>query len=312
MVCQLPRNTLLYDLSRAFIDNLIRTPINSKCGIRLSLDKPLNNDICLNLLRPAVLRQYYGLEIENQTRKSKRYTYGSGSGTSSVGMDMKNFVTRPLNANLLAMIDDIYEILCNNKERFNLKQSNLTHKFNHCTVLLYYAGDGLKSSSTLGYHTDCIYSPVNGEYVEKSNSQLANTPAVIYSIGDTRELNWKCRNIVMSDRGRYVWENNVCEKMKFQLRSDTLTIIHPDDENPRSLSNIEGRRQFLHGGVNVSGHKLSVGYVFRIVKNTAMYNKMNDTMIVENECNDVVNGILGLDIGSYHRKLFNLYCNTLY
>ena len=93
------------------------------------------------------------------------------------------------------------------------------------------------------------YSAANGEYIEKSNSQVANTPAVIYSIGDTRELNWKCRNIVISDSGRYIWKNKVCDKMSFKLGSDTLTILHPDDENPQSLNNINHKRQFLHGGV---------------------------------------------------------------
>ena len=62
---QLPENKLLYDLSRIVIDELIRSRINSKCGIKLSLDKPLNNDISLNILRPVVLRQYFGKEVAN-------------------------------------------------------------------------------------------------------------------------------------------------------------------------------------------------------------------------------------------------------
>ena len=97
IVYQIPVNTLLYDLSRKAVDEIISFPINSKCGIKLSLDKPLNSDICLNIFRPVVLRQYYGKEVANIDGKLKRCTYGSEIGSSFVGIDPNNFVTRFLN-----------------------------------------------------------------------------------------------------------------------------------------------------------------------------------------------------------------------
>ena len=75
--------------------------MNSKCGIKVSLDKPLNNDICLNIFRPAVLRQYFGKEVDNIDGKLKRCTYGSGTGSSSVGMDPHKFVTRSFKKDML-------------------------------------------------------------------------------------------------------------------------------------------------------------------------------------------------------------------
>ena len=100
--------------------------------------------------------------------------------------------------------------------------------------------------------------------------------------------------------------------MSFKLGSDTLTVIHPDDENPCSSKNQGDMRQYLHGGVNVSGHKFSVGFVFRVVNKIGMYHKRDDTMVVPNKESDVVNGILGLDIGSFHKNLIKVYCNALY
>ena len=91
--------------------------------------------------------------------------------------------------------------------------------------------------------------------MSKSNSQVHNTPAVIYSIGDTGKLNWKCRKIGLSNCGRNIWQDTTCSKMNFQLSTDTLTIINPDDENPCSVKNINDNRQYLHGGVNVTGEK---------------------------------------------------------
>ena len=102
--------------------------------------------------------------------------------------------------------------------------------------------------------------------------------------------------------------------MCFELGTDSLTIIHPNDENPMSDKNKDEMRQYLHGGVNVSGQKLSVGFFFRVVNQTAMYQVVDDTMFVDNTNgqSDVVNGVLGVDFLSFHRNLSNLYLNTLY
>ena len=313
-MCQLPSNTLLYDLSRGFIHNIINSPINSKTGIKLSLDKPLNNDVDLNILRPAVLRQYFGKQINTIDGKHERYTYGSGTGTSSVGMDPRNFVTRSMDGVLKQMSHYIHDMLKENRNLFNLGDVKVTHPFNHCTVLLYYAGKGLKKTSSLGYHTDCVYSSSDGLFNKKANSQVENTATAIYSIGDTRELNWTKRRMNVFVNGRKTWEPVKCFRCSFQLHSDTITIINPHDENPLSSKNISDKSQYLHGGVNVSGEKFSVAFVYRVVSNTKLYNVRDDTQHYDGSdgSGDVVNGILGFDMNQFHLNLKQLYLNTLY
>ena len=224
-----------------------------------------------------------------------------------VGMDPHNFVTRALTKEMKAMINEIHEILSSNRTLLNIDKCDLRKKFNHCTILLYYAGDGLKQNTSLGFHTDCVYSVHNGEYMSKSNSQVANTPAVIYSIGDTRYLKWQLRKIGISQSGRKVWEKATSSNMVFELRNDTLTIIHPHDENPLSDKNINDNRQYLHGGVNVRGEKFSIAFVFRVVNRTAEYHGVDDTMVFDDGVSDTVNGVLGIDLGSFHRRLISLY-----
>ena len=80
-------------------------------------------------------------------------------------------------------------------------------KCNHCAVLIY-AGKGLKDKSYLGYHTDCVYSASDGNCVEQSNSQVDKTPAVIYSLGDSKTLNWKIRYTLQSLKGSNIWIDN--------------------------------------------------------------------------------------------------------
>ena len=70
--------------------------------------------------------------------------------------------------------------------------------------------------------------------------------------------------------------------MCFELGTDSLTIVNPNDKNPLSDKDKDVMRQYLHGGVNVSGQKLSVGFVFRVVNETAVYHVFDDTMFIDN------------------------------
>ena len=68
-------------------------------------------------------------------------------------------------------------------------------------------------------------------------------------------------------------------------------ISDEKSENPMSDKNKHDMRQYMHGGVNVSGQKFSVGFVFRVVNTTAIYQSSDDTMDFENSPGhgDVVN-----------------------
>ena len=59
-----------------------------------------------------------------------------------------------------------------------------------------------------------------------------------------------------NDNGRKVWSQPNSNTLSFELDSDTITIIHPDDENPKSNRNKESMAQYMHGGVNLTGKNL--------------------------------------------------------
>ena len=100
-------------------------------------------------MRPAVLRQYYGANVDviNESKHFiKRYTYGYGSGTSSVGIDPFNFVTRKMTKEMEYIGTELHEILSKNQKFLNLESADLSQKFNHCTVIMYYTGANLKQN----------------------------------------------------------------------------------------------------------------------------------------------------------------------
>ena len=87
LVIHMEKEYVLSQPTRDIISTIIHSPINSKDKIKLSWDTPLNNQKCLNILRPTVLKQCYGANIDDIHLSSeliRRYTYGYGSGTSSV------------------------------------------------------------------------------------------------------------------------------------------------------------------------------------------------------------------------------------
>ena len=44
--------------------------------------------------------------------------------------------------------------------------------FNHDAVIMYYVEKDLSDISSLGMHSDCVYSVTDGNYMEHSNSQV--------------------------------------------------------------------------------------------------------------------------------------------
>ena len=316
MVIQFPNHTTLSNNGRFIIDQLICSDINSANGIRLSLDKPLNNPPMLNILRPAVLRQYYSLNVAQVCKPSntvRRFTYGSGTGTSSVGMDPRNFVTRVMTEEMICLSQELHELLLKNRSYFKLEHANLTLPFNHCTVIVYYAGEYLKESSKLGMHSDCVYSVSDGSYVKKDNSQIQNTPTVIYSLGDTRCLHWRRRQLLTKSNGRTVWDIDKEFRAKFELSHDSVTIVNTLDEDPKHMSEDQSLYQYQHGNVNVSKDQFSVGIVFRTVHRSDIYDRSSDIMMPPDGLEpDMVQCHLGTDLNVFHSKLINLYHNVMF
>ena len=48
--------TRVFDMARGVVEQLVRSPIKSVYGIKISLEKLLRNHTCLNSMRPAILR----------------------------------------------------------------------------------------------------------------------------------------------------------------------------------------------------------------------------------------------------------------
>ena len=115
-----------------------------------------------------------------------RYTYGSGTGSGSVGMDPYHFVARKMTSSMHYISSELHQILNSSVTFFRLEDVDMSTKFNHYTVIIYYTSKTLKDNSTLAFRSDYMYSVSGGKYISLSNSQVENTTVVIYSLGNSR------------------------------------------------------------------------------------------------------------------------------
>ena len=86
------------------------------------------------------------------------------------------------------MAYSLHNILKANCELLNLNGANLESEFNQYTVILYYVDPIINDTESLGMHSDRTFFPKDIFVAKLHNSQVENTPAVIYSLGVRGEL----------------------------------------------------------------------------------------------------------------------------
>ena len=149
LVIHLNNNSYLSVLSKHVIETIVSSPMSSPNGIHVTIERPYMSKGELNIFRPSVLRQYFGLNYATQANVIERYSYGTGAGVNSVGIDSTNFMTRIFTDEMKELSTELYDMLVMNKDYLGLNTVDLSIPFNHCTVLLYYACDGIKKIHTL-------------------------------------------------------------------------------------------------------------------------------------------------------------------
>lgn len=128
--------------------------------------------------------------------------------------------------------------------------------FNHCTILIY-NGHSKNVNNKLSYHCDITYDH-NGKFVCNKNSQGQDTPALVYSLGDSRVLHFIKRCVVNEKGLNKRWKRDKYPLAHFNLDDNSLFVLHPFDENPRKKDKYEHISQLQHGKVVLKHGNLSI------------------------------------------------------
>ena len=258
-------------LSRNILDKLFFSDINSKHGMSIVSEQPMNNDIMLNISRPAVLRQYYGNNVGYvKNNIVSRTTYGY---KSSVGTDPAKYITKPFDTDMHIMSKYVMSIIRKLYTEASTKVLDLTHEFNSCTVLTYFGDKTIKKQSKMAWHCDTKYNS-NGHYINKG--QVINTPVVIITYGHDHILNWRR---VINSNNKWV-RDQTFHNIPMILNDEAFMLLHPFDEIPHKSSHSNDYLRYEHGNVQLPHNDgMSVSLVLRVMSTHHFYDDKNNQMM---------------------------------
>ena len=323
-------NNKIFVWSYLCLEDLILSPLNTKKGISVANEDPYGFKL-VNITRRGVLRQYYGKDVISYGCQDvcPRFTYGYNKCNSSVNTDPLNFVTKPFTYYLHMLSKTIHALLVERQEELNLEGLDLSTPFNHCTALLYYAGPTLKPLSYMPFHCDVTYNH-KGKYVTSLNEQVENTPSVIISLGDDRQLHWQRQMLKTNNKtGRLKWYDVSMSDFSrtINLYDKSIYVVNTLDEKPIIDPMSSCFIRYQHGNVNVRKESMSCGLVLRVVNRIHSYNSFhqllpevdsvtegNDTStkVDVNEDKRIENSKNSTDTSvheSYHNEILRLFKN---
>ena len=280
--------------------NRLKYKPDSKKGIWVTIESPkcCKNYAKFNVDRAVPLRQYFGSDDGIADDDGVfRWSYGVGSGSSTVGGDTLTSTTRPMSNNMKEMCDSLKKMskfICS--EKYCRKNID----FNHVTVL-YYMMDSKNPTIKLKPH--CDIERTAGDVFKQNNSQEEGTPTVVLTLNDSKTVEFYKR--YTSDK--VIFESiNPISQMK--LNHKELFVLQPKDEHVLHRRCKKGNdrdnfteeccaSQFKHGVEcklgdfdNKRKSRLVISVCFRQSRITKKYSN-KDHILIDSEGNKVKNDV---------------------
>ena len=237
---------LIQKLNEECIENLnVGQSQGSGKGVNINIEAPkcCSNYAEFNIDRKVPMRQYFG-KINKKTKNSVSiWSYGVGSGCTTVGGDIQTTQTRPLSNTM----KQVCEILKKNKAfkcqgKYCKEKKNIN--YNHVTILYYLMDSKDNKRIALKPHCDLEVSASN--HVIKNNSQDRNTPTIVLALQSEKNVDFYKR---YSDSKKF---QDIIKVDTMNMKHGDFFVLHPDDERvfKRQVDVQNGKNmksQFQHG-----------------------------------------------------------------
>lgn len=249
-------NENLRTLALRVVTELTEHDLHSEFGIKVACDKPLGSKTYkLNIERPAVLRQFFGLRAKDEV-----FCYGDGVGSTTVGTHPHYKCTREMTPQMKHLAHILYKRMIYLQQSENLLSGIDIEPFNHCTILFFFHKNNNSNEKMLGLHTDNVYSR-KGEFVKEKNSQKENTITCSITVGDSRKLTFQRECSIKSKVTKHdKWVP--CYERSITLHDKSLFVLNPRDE----YSTEDFKFRWRHGILHFSNkNAISIAFVFRTV-----------------------------------------------
>jgi len=255
--------------------NPTRTPWSKGNGIVLTVDSCYGNEPTINIHRKSYLRQYYGLDRAEcqpiNTEGVFRYTYGTGSGSTTVGTPINQLVFRPFSDQLKTIASNIEIFL---QKKYQSDKTVVLKPFTSAVIITYI------NKMKIQEHRDQTFKK-DGTFDQTKNSQVQDTITAILCIGDPRLLNFSFHR----QTERCI--EKVCNSKSFKLSHGTLVLLHPQDEVPlvRTFDVNQDLSFFKHSCNGVMEGQMSLGIVFRSTWGTYKVDKITGSIFSDDNEN---------------------------
>ena len=109
-----------------------------------------------------------------------------------------------------------------NRSTLKLDNVNVVNIFNSCVILQYCTIASLKEQCGMGWHCDSKYSK-KGSFLQNSNTQLINSPVIIFTIGTSRILKWSKQYLRLNSKGSPIWHYH--KSLEFEMLLQLGNIV---------------------------------------------------------------------------------------
>lgn len=246
--------SLVADCKQYVKQHLLDKLIGAEDGVPLQVTCPASNPAKLGPERPAALRVYYSTTDNTDSHElCLRYAYGTGSGSSTVGIDPRDFEVRDMPACFSELGIIAREMLLEQGYDESMCQT-----FNFVEVKIYMGSDIMQGfSCKLGLHTDMAE--------VGTNTQKEGSLVLTLSLGEERELIYDLQIKPSKLDGTIprCKPRSCGVKVKMPLRDSNVNILHPDDELWKLDDTYACATRYRHGVLRPLKEGISVAVVFR-------------------------------------------------
>ena len=279
---KLPMSNPLLSWCRNVLDKLFQSNIDTIDGISVVTEEPMGNGLMLNINRPAVLQQYFGMNIgEPKDNLIKRVTYGYNTPRR---IDPNRFNTKPFDDNLISISKFLMNELRTHNNGALGKEMNLDTVFNSCAILPYFQIPGIKKESSMSYHCDTKHS-IDGKFIPSKNGQVQNSPVAIVTYGNNRILKWRLVYYGLNKHGKMQWiEEKRWTSQNMCMSNNSFLLLNTIDEIPFFNTGVSVNKpfKFEHGKIKINKEEeFSISFVFRVVSSFYSYDVRTNMLIHE-------------------------------
>ena len=186
------------------------------------LKASMGNQADSAMFLPSSLNIYFGKNRGVGVQGIQRYAYGTGSGSSTIGLDSTTMRIHQMTGTLIDLSAEVTKLMA--AKSSNWAEWLSRHPINVCAVKAYYMtedGNGETFKST-GFHRDVTYSKRTRQPMT-NNSQVPGTPVAMLTFGATKNLWFQRFNGKVKDHGSLI---------HLVQQSGCLTILDGRDEVP--------------------------------------------------------------------------------